>query len=266
MFVCFSVSLFLSARPRVRVASLGEGPGSIEVSLRSFQPHAVILLEQRLALVRAVEVFNAERQLFFRADSALRRLLSAPPFSPSSNFRKFAVNCRAAPPPLEVYLVGMQENLAQETCRTDVDLESEAFEAISRQRRHLLVPLDDLLFLAPNIKPSDLSPVLWGEKRAKAASYRRAVSSRSWGTTAEVVASKASLVLQLRAAGVSAQEALDTRRGGGLFQIASSVLEKPPTVVVDSREMRCALPFELFSRRVDVQPETITVADYVLTR
>ena len=59
----------------------------------------------------------------------------------------------------------------------------------------------------------------------------------------------------------------NTRQGGGGAARAAELAKQiRPVVVVDMREFRSSLPYELFVKGLSVYPITLTVGDYVLSK
>ena len=190
---------------------------------------------------------------------------------------------------IRVYLVAAAESLLLQQYVYSIQEEAAAWQQLEVAVQHLLLPVDDLLRLAPQrLQQQELLQQLlpWGPERLrdglKVAAQLHAdncsnssSSSSSGKTAAEIQAAKAALLLQLRAVGIEPSQALNSWRGGGIAAAAAAAAataakaagdELMPTVVVDAREMRCALPYELFCKQLRVHPTTFTVGDYVLTR
>eukprot|EP00923_Selenidium_pygospionis_P047629 GHVN01082228.1.p1 GENE.GHVN01082228.1~~GHVN01082228.1.p1 ORF type:complete len:780 (+),score=138.21 GHVN01082228.1:1524-3863(+) len=269
------------------VCNIGNVPGSFALALRQCQPDVVVLYDLDLVSVREIEVYCAEaKQLSARQielleltpvpvftggvkneiHSPLNRCQDEAPLSPEvipvdnpAWLRDPVTACHYCflksaieGPDVRVTLVTLHGSSDQHKFVSSLKGEKRAWDQLIHQKEHLVVGSIDELSTG-----DERMLAMAAESFPSALVDRRLAAIRGEGE---------GLVSGDTTFGGSDQ--LSSRQGGGgsarLRQLVSRMVKQ--SVVIDVREFRSSLPYQLYCAGMEVMPVTLVVGDYVMSR
>lgn len=225
---------------QIRVIMLPE-TYELEFLLRQFNPHAIISLFPHIAMIRALETYCAERYYGLvgknQNDDQQRRI-------------KVEVDSDTAPVNTVVpESQSTEENVAEAVSSCLVGPNIQVYLYVFRNT------VDQQQFLYSLQTENQIWTSLIQQRRFLVVRLN------------EAVVMEPSVISDL--VGDVHRVQKSSRQGGGLLRKRmrlqrDNVLR--PTIVVDTREFRSALPFHIYRRNIRVVPVTLVVGDYVLSR